>query len=112
MGMESGVGKWPRLTERVAYVVDAMAEAFDDDAAVTGLLLPGEEATLLEWGMGPSTAVPVARKWPATAPKHTPNGLPAALSAIVAICERSPISATVVSVSASTTSGGEPSSET
>ncbi len=49
------------------------------------------------------TAVPVARKWPAVAPAHTPSGSPAALSAMVASWLRSPISATVVSVKASIT---------
>ena len=54
------------------------------------------------------TAVPVARKWPAVAPAHTLSGLPAAESAMVASWLRSPISATVVSVNASTTRGSRP----
>ena len=33
VGVESGVGEWPRLTERLAHVVGTMAKASDDDDA-------------------------------------------------------------------------------
>mmetsp|Transcript_9660 Transcript_9660/g.21566 ORF Transcript_9660/g.21566 Transcript_9660/m.21566 type:complete len:209 (-) Transcript_9660:522-1148(-) len=56
----------------------------------------------------PRTAIPVAAQCPTMPPAHTPNGLPAAARAMVASCERSPISAARVSVHASITSGKPP----
>ena len=50
--IESGVGEWPRLIERIRHTIDCII----NESPIT--LLPGEEEQVLKWGTGPLTPIP------------------------------------------------------
>ena len=52
VGVESGIGEWPRLMERIEHTIACLI----GDVPVT--LLPGEEEQVLAWGTGPVMEIP------------------------------------------------------